>query len=273
MMSRRVLAAGLFTGGLVTAASAQPAETTLERIRRTKVMRVGAVSAQPPYCYKDVATGEWAGFMIDIARDLAAEQGSMIEPVESTWGNAVLDVQAGKVDIFFGLAPTPQRALAVDFTVPLYQNAFALIARAGFAPTRWSDLDSPDVRVALELGTVYDQTVAGLCPRATVTRLRTNNDALMAVQAGRADCQLIVVILGLTTLARNPSLGHLVVPEPPFGSATSAIMAKQADPIWLNTVNAWITRRRAAGQLRRVLVANLEKVGVRGTDVPPQLLF
>ena len=273
MISRRVLSAGLLATGVAHAARAQPAEGILDRVKRTRIMRVGAVNAQPPYCYKELDNGEWAGFMIDIAKDLANELGATISPVESTWGNAVLDVQAGKVDIFFGLAPTPQRSLAVDFTRPLYENAFSLIARSGFDPKRWSDVDNPDVRVAIELGTVYDQNVDKLCPRAAVTRLKTNNDALLSIQAGRADCQMIVVILGLTTLARNPSLGHLVVPEPLFSSSTSAMMAREPDPTWRELVDAWIARRRAAGQLRQLLVANLEKVGVRGSDVPPQLLF
>ena len=273
MISRRLLNAGLLAGCIAPAARAQSAEGILARVKRTKIMRVGAVNAQPPYCYKELGTGEWAGFMIDIARDFAGELGATILPVESTWGNSVLDVQSDKVDIFFGLAPTPQRALAVDFTRPLYENAFCLIARAGFDPKRWSEVNKPEVRVAIELGTVYDQNVATLCPTADVTRLKTNNDALLAMQAGRADCQMIVVILGLTTLARNPSLGHLVVPEPLFSSSTSAMVAKEADPTWRQAVDEWIARRREAGELRKVLVANLEKVGVKGSDVPPQLLF
>jgi polar amino acid transport system substrate-binding protein len=270
MIGRRVLVGGLVAGA---AAPARAAEDTLDRIARTGIMRVGAVPAQPPYSTKDAITGVWSGFMIDVARDLAAEHGARIEPVESTWGNAVLDVVSDRVDIFFGLAPTPQRALAVDFSKPLYQNAVSLIARNGFAPQRWQDLNDPNVRVALELGTVYDQTIATLCPLASVIRLKTNNDALLAVQAGRADCEMLVIILALTTLARTPSLGHLIVPEPVFGSATSAIMAKAATPAWRDTVDAWIAKRRAAGKLREMLVANLEKVGVRGSDVPPQLLF
>jgi polar amino acid transport system substrate-binding protein len=275
MISRRSLTASLVLSGIAGhhAASAQEGETILDRVRRTKIMRIGAVNAQPPYCYKDLATGEWAGFMIDIARDLATELGATIQPVESTWGNAVLDVQTNKVDIFFGLAPTPQRTLAVDFTTPLYDNAFSLIARTGFSPAHWDDLNNPDTRIAVELGSVYDQMIATLCPKATIARLKTNNDALMTVQAGRADCQMIVVILGLTVLARNPSLGHLVVPAPLFSSPTAAIMAKSPSPAWRDTVNEWIGRRRHAGWLRQVLVANLEKVGVRGEDVPPQLLF
>jgi polar amino acid transport system substrate-binding protein len=48
----------------------------------------------------------------------------------------VLDVQANKVDLFFGLVPTPERAKVVDFTKSLYQNAFSLIALRGFEPRR-----------------------------------------------------------------------------------------------------------------------------------------
>jgi len=261
------------SGALTRRAAAQGNESILARVKRTRSLRVGAVNGQPPYCYKDLATGEWAGFMIDSAKDLAGELGAVIAPVESTWGNAALDVQAGKVDIFLGLAPTPQRALVVDFTRPLFENAFALVARAGFAPRQWSDLDRPDIRVALELGTVYDQNVAKLCPNASITRTKTNNDALLMIQSGHADCQIIVVILALTTLARNASIGHLVVPEPLFGSSTCAMMAKEATPDWRDTVDDWIARRRSTGWLRQTLVANLVRIGVREADVPPQLLF
>ncbi len=273
MVFRRGLLAGLVSAGLADAAWGQPAESTLARVLRTKTLRAGVVNAQPPYCYKDLDTGEWAGFMIDAAKDFAGGLGAVVAPVESSWGNAVLDVEADKVDIFFGLAPTPQRAQAVDFSKPLYENAFALIARPGFQPQRWSDLDTPQVRVAVELGTVYDQNLAALCPSALILRTKTNNDALLALQAGHADSQIIVVVLALTTLARNPALGHLIVPQPLFSSPTAAMVAKAPVPAWRDTVDAWITQRRSTGALRTLLVANLAKLGVREADVPPQLLF
>ncbi len=131
----------------------------MARVQRTKTLRFGVVNGQPPYCYKDLATGEWRGFLVDITTDLARELGAGVQPVESTWGNAVLDVQANKVDLFFGLAPTPERAKIVDFTKPLYQNAFSLICRKGFEPKTWDDLDDPTVKIAIELGSVYDLNV------------------------------------------------------------------------------------------------------------------
>jgi polar amino acid transport system substrate-binding protein len=273
MISRRTVVAGLSVSGLAAPAAAQSSDGALQRVRRTQVMRVGVVNNQPPYCYQDIATRQWSGFLVDIAKDLASTLGATIQPVESTWGNAALDVEAGKVDIFFGLAPTPQRALVVDFTKPLYENAFALIARPGFAPKTWHDLDTPETHVALEMGTVYDQNLTRLCPHAAITRTRNANEATMLVQGRRADCQMMVVILALTALAKNPALGHLVVPQPVFGSPTAAIVAKEPDPQWRQTVDEWIIKRRSEGWLRKMLVRNLEKVGVRGDDVPPQLLF
>ncbi len=272
MIARRGLVGALGATVLVPSVRAAGADT-LARVRQTRTMRFGAVPGQPPYSWKDAGSGEWRGFLPDIARDLASGLGATAEPVESTWGNGVLDIQSGKVDIFFGLAPTPQRALAVDFTHPMYQNAFALVARPGFNPRTWSDLDDPAVRVAVELGTSYDQAIPSLCPRASVIRLKTNNDALLSVQAGRADCQIIVVVFALTILTRNPGMGHLVVPEPLYGATTNAIVAKEPGQGWLDTVNAWLDRRRSEGALRAALVRNLEAVGVPAAAVPPQLLF
>lgn len=272
MISRRTLSAGLLSLA-APAVHAQDREDALSRVKRTKVLRIGAVNAQPPYSWKDLQTGEWRGFLPEIARDLAATLGATIEPVESNWGSGVTDLQAGKVDIFFGLAPTPQRALVVDFTHPMYQNAFALIARNGFDKTTWAELNDPAVRIAIELGTVYDQAMPTLFPNATVTKLKTNNDALLTVQSGRADCQVIVIIFALTTLTRNPGMGHLVVPQPLYGATTNAIVAKEPGTPFLNVVNDWLDRKRAKGELRAALVRNLEAVGVPASAVPPQLLF
>ena len=274
-IGRRGASQGLAALGLAAlgarGAEAQE-ETALDRVRRTKVLRIGAVPGQPPYSWKDLATGEWLGFLPEISRELAGTLGAAIEPVESTWGSGVLDLQAGKVDIFFGLAPTPQRALVVDFTHALYQNAFALVARKGFAPKSWAELDDPAVRVAIELGTSYDAAIPQLCPRATVLRLRTNNDAMLTVQSGRADCQIIVVIFALTTVARNP-FGHVVVPDPVFGATTNAVVAKDANPAFREYVDAWIDRKRASGEFRAALVRNLERSGVPAAMVPGQVLF
>jgi polar amino acid transport system substrate-binding protein len=255
-------------------ARAEPAtESTFDRIRRTHVVRVGAVGGQAPYCVRDVASGEWRGFIPAYGRDLAKALDAKVEFVETNWGNAVLDLQADKVDIFFGLNPTPQRALAIDFTHPLFNNLFTLIARPDFRPATWDALNDPSVRIALEIGTSYDQAISETCPRATFVRLKSNNDATLAVQAGKADCQVLVALLALSVLKRNPAIGTLVVPKPLFTATTNAGLRREPDKTWRDFVDNWIDWNHGLGRMRRMVIDSLSLVGVTEADIPPEVNF
>jgi polar amino acid transport system substrate-binding protein len=170
-----------------------------------RVVRVGAVGGQAPYCTRDLASGEWRGCIPEFGRDLAKALDAKAAFVETNWDNAVLDLQADKVAICFGLNPTPQRALAIDFTHPLFNNLFTLNARLGFRKATWDAMNVPAVRVALEIGTSYDQAISETCPKATFVRPKSNNEATLAVQTGKADCQVLVALLALSALKRNPA--------------------------------------------------------------------
>lgn len=273
-MRRRHLAYAAAALAVAPAAHADPAaESTFDRIRRTRVLRVGAVDGQAPYCVRDLATGEWRGFIPAFGRDLAKALDAKTEFVESNWGNAVLDLQANKVDIFFGLNPTPQRALAIDFTHPLFNNLFTLIARPGFRPATWDALNDPSIRIALEIGTSYDQVISETCPRASLLRLKSNNDATLTVQAGKADCQVLVALLALSVLKRNPAIGTLVVPKPLFTATTNAGLRREPDKTWRDFVDNWIDWNRGLGRVRRMMIDSLGLVGVTEADIPPEVNF
>ncbi len=244
-------------------------ESTFGRITRTKILRVGAVNGQAPYCNKDIATGEWHGLIIDLAHDLASPFDAKVDFVESSWGNAVLDLQADKVDIFFGLSPTPLRALSVDFSDGLFTNTFSLIARKGFDKRTWAELNDPAVRIAVEAGSVYDQLVTQQCPQATIARMRDARDPTLQVQTGKADCQLITIVLGLGLVAKNPSIGSIIVPTPVIGATTNAAVRREPDKTWRDFVNTWISWSRGMGKIRHSIIANLALLGVKESDIPP----
>lgn len=273
-MRRRQLTYALAAYAVASAARADPPpESTFDRIRRTHIVRVGAVGGQAPYCARDLASGEWRGFIPAFGRDLAKAIDAEAAFVEATWGNAVLDLQADKVDIFFGLNPTPQRALAIDFTHPLFNNVFTLIARPGFRPATWAELNNPSVRIAMEIGTSYDQVISETCPGATFLRLKTNNEATLAVQAGKADCQVLVALLALSALKRDPGLGTLVVPKPLLTATTSAGLRREPDKTWRDFVDNWIDWNRGLGRIRRMVIDSLGLVGIAEADIPPEVNF
>lgn len=255
-------------------AQSDATESTWARIQRTKVLRIGAVAGASPYYHKSLATGQWEGFMIDFAKMLAEHLHVKLELNETTWGNSVLDLQANKLDVFFGLNPTPARALVVDFSDPLFNNAFMVIAKKGYEPKTWAELNKPEVKIAVDVGSSHDQMIGKVCPNATIIRLEKAADATMAVQTGRADVQVLASVIALTVASKNPALGKVLLPTPIEGTTTTLGFRKEADRTWITYVNKWIADTRATGKVREVVLSNLEKLsGLKREQVPSQLGF
>ncbi|WP_018260112.1 transporter substrate-binding domain-containing protein [Methylobacterium sp. WSM2598] len=278
MISRRDIASlvgmGALAGGaaaVAAPAAAQPTagETTFERVRRTRKLRIGAVNGGAPYYYRDLASGQWKGFYIDICKALADELECELDVTETTWGNSVLDLQAGKTDVFFGLNPTPKRALVVDFSVPVFANAFTFITRKGFERKTWAEMNDPAVRIAVDAGSSHDAVVTRLAPKAQITRLKGADDATAALQAGRVDAQCLVFILSLTVLKKNPALGQFTLPMPIFSTTSNAGFRREADKTWRDYVSTWIEFNKGMGFIRSAIIGNLESVGVTEADFPP----
>src|SRR5437588_11270941 len=158
MLSRRLFAAGAAGAPAILAGAAraedQPAESTIDRIKRGKVLRIAALPGEAPYFNKDLATGAWSGMCIDMAKDIAGNFDGTVEYLESTYGNSVLDLQANKVDLAFALNPTPKRALVIDFTHAFYLHGFGMVGKKGFHAENWSDLNKPELKLAADIASV-----------------------------------------------------------------------------------------------------------------------
>ena len=109
-------------------------------------------------------------------------------------------------------------------------------------------------------------------PNATIVRLEKADDATLALQTGRVDVQVLVWLLALNVLKKNPSLGTMIVPMPLEATSTNIAVPKEDDKAWLETINKWIEAERAAGKIKTTVLQNLQKLsGVRPEDVPPQI--
>src|SRR5258708_16970678 len=171
MRTRRSLAGAIGIGAIgIGAASAQPGiqpgESTFDRVRRTSVLRIAALPGEQPFFRKDLATGEWHGVGIDMARSIAGALSVKLDHVESTYSNSVLDLQSNKIDLAFALNPTPQRALAIGFSRAYYRHPFGYVARRGFTARTWEDLNKPDIRVVSLIGSLSDVLLARYAPKA-----------------------------------------------------------------------------------------------------------
>jgi polar amino acid transport system substrate-binding protein len=270
-------AAAVMSAGLLAARGAQAqsaAETTFERIQRTKTLRIAALPGELPYFQKDLASGAWRGAAIDMALDLAKVFGAELAYVESTYGNSVLDLQANKIDLAFALNPSPQRALAIGFTHPMIIHPFGCLAKHGFDPHSWDDLNKPDVRIAVDLGSLHETAARRFAPKAQITALKTRDECTLALQSGRVDAHIQAAILALSTVGKNASLGPFHLLGDPLVSLPSCLgIQRESDTRFVDVVNAWLDFNRGIGQIREWILGGLALVGVKREDIPSQLTF
>lgn len=283
-LSRRSIAgaaafatAGLLPGFIRTAeAQTNPAgnESTFDRVQRTKILRIAVLPGALPYFIKDLATGEWSGASMDMARDIAKVFAANLEFVESTYGNSVLDLQANKVDLAFALNPTPARALSIRFTQPVMNHPYGCIARKGFAPANWADLNKPDIRLIVDLGSLHETAARRFAPNAQITGFKTPDEANLAFQGGRADAMIQAAMVGLSALGKNPSLGTFYLLGSPAVSLPSSLgVRREPDTRFVEVIDAWIAMNRGTGQIREWLIAGIEKSGAKRDSIPAELTF
>lgn len=265
------LPASFFIG---SARADTPNESTLDRVTRTKTLRIAVVSGSPPYFRKDLATGEWGGASVEMAKGIAGIWDAKLEMVETTWGNSVLDVQANKVDIAFALNPTPQRALAIGFTKPYIVAPFGVLAKPGFAPKTWGDLNKPDVRIAFDLGSLHETCARRFSPKAQLTGFKTVDDCVLALQSGRVDAQVISFSIGLALVGRNPAMGPYHLLTGPTVSLPSAFgIQREPDTRFVEVVNAWIDFNRGIGTIREHMINGFALNGVTPEQIPSDVTF
>lgn len=244
------------------------AGTSLDRVKASGVLRTAGIPDGVPYYQKSVTDGSWRGFYVDIVNKLAADLGLKVEMIESTWGNTVLDLQSDKIDVFFGLNPTPERQKVIDFSGPVFNNAYALVAKESVTATTWEELNTPDFRVSVDAGSSNDAAVTRHLPDATILRLKTQSDATAALQAGRADAQSLVLMQALPLRAKNPQLGKVLIPSPMDATTSNAGFRREEDKSWMEFVDSWISEQRQSGFIRAAIIKNMELVGVSEADFP-----
>jgi polar amino acid transport system substrate-binding protein len=279
-VSRRGIAAGaallpaaaLLAGSRAEAAS--PAESTYDRIARTKTLRVAGITGALPYFSKDLSTGKWTGACVPMAESIAQVFGAKVEYLEATWGTAVLDIQSNKIDMSFALNPTPVRALSIRFTHPMIIHPFGCLAKHGLNPATWGDIDKPDLRVAYDIGSLHETVAKRFAPKAQHVGFAQQGQAILALQSGRADVVILAALLGLAAVGKNPSLGpyHLLT-DPEVALPSCLGIQQEPDNRFRDVLNAWLDFNRGIGTFREDIIEGLAVEGVKRSQIPTTLSF
>jgi len=207
----------------------------------------------PSFFYaKDGATGELAGFGIELARSFAEAQGRKLLLKEYEAPPSVVRALKDDECDLACLGLDPGRGAEVEFSPPYLRADFTFLVRADSGIERISDVDRPGLRVAVVRNHAMEFALRGKLHRAEPLFAATPDEAFDMVRAGQADL-LAGIRPGLLGYAdRLP--GSRVLQDR-YGENVLALAVAKGRNDWLSAVNRFVLDARASGLLRRIIQA------------------
>jgi polar amino acid transport system substrate-binding protein len=191
------------------------------------------------------SSGKPAGYDVDLANDLARSLGVKANIVNVTSDNRIPYLQTDKVDaVFCNFTITPDRAKAVDFTIPYVISGEGILARKDANIHTVTDLNGK--KVAVTKGSTNAEEVAAKAPQANVQAYNDDTAAMQAVKSGQADA-FIEDLNYLTYQASNDS--QLTLLKTTLGSKEyNGWAVKKGNKQLLDYLNKFLRQETGSGK-------------------------
>jgi polar amino acid transport system substrate-binding protein len=144
--------------------------------------------------------------------------------------------------------------------------------KKGLEAKTWADINKPEVRIAVDVGSANEAVARRFAPNATIKSMKSRDEVMLEMASGRVDCVVNALVLGLTAIAKNPSLGsYKILQSPSVTVASGCAVRREQDKRWRDFLSVWIDYNRGIGQMREWFVKGLTLSGVKPEDVPVEL--
>lgn len=263
MFSRRqTWAAGALVASLVLGlpVRAQDQKSFWSQLQARGTVRVGVADA-PPLLQRDPNTGKWTGYFLDVMNGFGEKLGIKVEPVETTWGNMVAGLQAGKWDIAMALNRTPERALAVNFSIPIWtQDMGVLYDKRNPLITpdmkTLEDFDKDNMTIAVTQGGAIDLTITPMIKNAKLLRLEDPTAGRLAIMSRRATIDIEDADINRITILHNPDWATQIIPKPNPVEQGIAFAVRKSVPLEeLQVLDIYLEEQVANGTVQRLYTA------------------
>ncbi|MDB5602372.1 MAG: hypothetical protein JWN71_4416 [Xanthobacteraceae bacterium] len=263
---------GIIAAALLLAAPARADDASinkdmaLKELAPTGKIRVAIAVGPAPsgiYVLKDEATGKYRGVTIDLSTAMAKKLNVPVEYVPYAGSGEIQKAAAtGVWDLAF-MPVDDERKKVLDFGSPyhLLQSTY-LVAPGATAIQKVEDANKAGVRIAGVTDTATFRASNRASPNATHISLKSPDDAIEMVLAGKADA----IALGRASLggvaAKIPGSRIL---DGGFLNSTTAVAVPKGKPAALAYVTAFIEEAKASGLARKAF----DDIGLKNEQVAP----
>ncbi|KIY40695.1 amino acid ABC transporter substrate-binding protein [Pseudomonas sp. 10-1B] len=254
-----LIGAGLCSA-LLAQSTVQAAETSLwQGVQKSGVLRCGAAVAAP-YVMRDAKTGDYSGYFVDLCRDFGEKVLKVkVAFVDTNWDNLVAGLQSSKWDLAMALNQTPERALAVAFTVPATDYQVSLLVnknnpKVADVNDDIASLDKPEVTFAVMSGTAQDKAISSVLHNGKIMRLPGMDEARLAVMSKRADVLVDASDTNHLFALANPDWTREILPKPALAKqGVSFGVRRDISAADLEVLNIYLRQRRDTGEIQQLV--------------------
>lgn len=238
-------------------AEAQQRESHLDRVVKSRKLRVCIWPEYYAISYKNPKTGQLEGIDIDLAKEFAGELKAELQFVETSFSAFIADLQTDKCDIgMFGIGATLSRAQAVEFSEPYIVTSVYGVTRKDHPKVKsWDDMDQDGIVVATQLGSYVDTFMKSYLKKAKVSSVQPPATREGEVATGRADI-LMTDYPVAKKLESTQEWARIINPTEPLAVTPYAYAVAPGDQVWLNYINLFLKTIKRDGRLLRAAKNN-----------------
>ena len=228
-------------------------QSTLEGILQRGELKVGFESGYMPFEMTD-KKGEFVGFDIDMAREMAKAMGVKFVPVNTAWDGIIPALTTKKFDIIMsGMTITQERNLKINFADPYIIVGQTILLNKKLLGTvkSYKDLNDPKYIVTSKLGTTGEMAVKRLIPKATYKSFETEPEAALEVVNGKADA-FVYDLPYCAVFNAQQGKDKLVFLDEPFTFEPLAWAINKGDPDFLNWLNNFLRQVKNDGRYEQI---------------------
>jgi polar amino acid transport system substrate-binding protein len=204
--------------------------------KASNTFRVGIDDTYPPMEYKDEA-GNFAGFDIDMAKEIAKRLGKDIEFVPTAWSAIFTGLSSNKYDcIISSLSITEERKKTIAYTRPYIANNQVIVVKIDNDDIK-SEADLGDRIVAVQMGTTSEDSCNEFMqttPFKDFKKYEGMIQALNDLKIGRVEAVVTDLVVGKYFVANDKDSFKLVsttLPNEPIAIGFAKENQAQADKV------------------------------------------
>ena len=250
-----LLVCGAFFAGCESTKVSASAESqpTIAKIKERGVLLAGTTGDYRPLSYREESGNYW-GFGIDLARQIAKRLGVGIEFVPTSWSSLTADTLAKEptFDLALGgITITDARRQTMAMSDGYLGNGKTILCRAEDSARflSLSDIDRKDVRVMVNPGGLNEKFAREKLTSAKIIVHNRNEEIPDLVAQGEANIMITEITEAPWYVQNDSRLAAPLLSEPFTRGEIGVLMRRGQDDL-LSAVNAVIREMKADGTLQ-----------------------